>query len=225
MISYELIRSKRKTISIRITKKAQVEVRAPLGLSAKRIDEIIAPKLPWIEENLAKTQISLADKQSFALNYGDYILFRGEPVKVAKSRDGINGFFEGSIFLPDKLAPEELRLAALKAYKKAAKIVFSERVEFYSRLVGASPASVKINSAKTRWGSCSGKNSINFSWRLIMAPDDVIDYVVVHELAHTIHHNHSPSFWQLVKSVMPDYAEKRSGLKQLQQRLEHENWD
>ena len=84
---------------------------------------------------------------------------------------------------------------------------------------------VPINSAKTRWGSCSGKNSINFSWRLIMADDYMIDYVVVHELMHIKVHNHSDRFWMHVAAVMPDYKERRLQLKEFQKRVANEDWD
>ena len=90
--------------------------------------------------------------------------------------------------------------------------------------MNVTPIAVKVNSAKTRWGSCSGRNSINFSWRLIMADDDVIDYVIVHELAHIKEHNHSDRFWAVVASVLPDYKMRQAKLKILQKKLASEDW-
>ena len=87
------------------------------------------------------------------------------------------------------------------------------------------PSAVKINGAKTRWGSCSSKKSINFSWRLIKADDDVIDYVVVHELSHITEMNHSPNFWAIVENILLDYRERKVKLKRLQKRLSMENWE
>jgi len=206
-------------------KDAVVEIRAPLKISKKQIDEIITSKLSWIESNQKRALKALEGKKSFAPSFGDFVLFRGVQTRIVKSQNRIPGFEEGNLYLPDGLSPEAIRLAAIDAYKKAAKLLFARKVEAYSKIIGVKPAAVKVNSAKTRWGSCSGKNSINFSWRLVMAEDDVIDYVVIHELAHIIHHNHSPSFWFLVQSVMPDYAAKREKLNHLQQRIERENWD
>ncbi len=87
------------------------------------------------------------------------------------------------------------------------------------------PIKIGITSAKTRWGSCSGKNSVNFSWKLIMADDKTIDYVIIHELTHIKQHNHSKKFWNIVESIMPDYSEQKKKLKILGEKLNKENWE
>lgn len=104
-------------------------------------------------------------------------------------------------------------------YRKQAREILTLRMHHYSRLTGWSFKSMSINSARTRWGSCGPKNSINFSWRLMMAPMDVIDYVVVHELAHTVVKNHSKKFWEVVESVMGDYRERRRKLREVEGRM------
>lgn len=86
------------------------------------------------------------------------------------------------------------------------------------------PSAVKVGSANTRWGSCSGKNSLNFTWKLILASEAAVDYVVVHELCHILQHNHSARFWQEVGRVLPDYKEREKLLRQLQKRLVTEDW-
>ncbi len=90
--------------------------------------------------------------------------------------------------------------------------------------MNTSALSVKINSAKTRWGSCSGKNSLNFSWKLIIADERAIDYVVVHELAHTIEHNHSKQFWKIVESYIPDYKYRKTLLERAQKIISEQGW-
>jgi len=97
--------------------------------------------------------------------------------------------------------------------------ILPERIANYANLMGLAPAQVKISGAKTRWGSCSSKGNLNFSWRLMLADDDVIDYVVVHELAHLREMNHSPRFWAIVAQAMPDYKLRQKRLKKLQCRL------
>ncbi len=101
----------------------------------------------------------------------------------------------------------------IKQLKQIAKEYLPKAVEYYGNLMGLKPTSVKITSAKGRFGSCSGKNGICFSYRLMMYEKEAIDYVVVHELAHIKHHNHSASFWKLVEKYMPDYKERRRLLK------------
>lgn len=96
---------------------------------------------------------------------------------------------------------------------KAAREILPEKVLYYENLMGLHPASVTVTGAKTRFGSCSGKNSVCFSWRLMQYPDEAIDYVVIHELAHIKHHNHGKRFWALVEKYCPDYKNRRALLK------------
>jgi predicted metal-dependent hydrolase len=98
-------------------------------------------------------------------------------------------------------------------YKEMAFKVISERVALYSQKYNFSPKQVKISSAKTRWGSCSPDGTLNFTWRLVMSPLDVIDYVVVHELAHLRIKNHSRKFWSVVEAIYPEYKKQRKWLR------------
>ncbi|MBK6646369.1 MAG: M48 family metallopeptidase [Anaerolineales bacterium] len=91
--------------------------------------------------------------------------------------------------------------------------IMTERVNHYSTLHGFAPRQVKVNSAKTRWGSCTSTGTVNFTWRLVMAPLEVIDYVVLHELAHLKIKNHSPRFWKLVESLCPEFKRHRKWLR------------
>ena len=110
-------------------------------------------------------------------------------------------------------------------YKHIAENYLKNKTLHYADVMNVKPTDVKINSAKTRWGSCSGKNSINFSWKLIMADEKTVDYVVVHELAHTIEHNHSKKFWVIVGKYIPDYEMCKQNLKKLQEELSVQNWE
>ena len=102
---------------------------------------------------------------------------------------------------------------ALEAKLRAqAKIILSQRVAYYAERMGVSPAQIKITGARTRWGSCSAKGNLNFSWRLMLADAREIDYVVVHELAHLREMNHSPRFWAVVEAALPDYRERKKSL-------------
>ena len=103
--------------------------------------------------------------------------------------------------------------AALEAELRArAREILPGRVAFYAKQMGVAPARITITGARTRWGSCSGKGNLNFSWRLMLAGEREIDYVVVHELAHLREMNHSPRFWAVVEAVLPDYRERKKAL-------------
>ena len=225
MIPYKLIRSRRKTVAIHITKDAAVEVHAPLKMPKTEINRFVTEKEKWIETHLVQREQLNNEKNSFALNYGDTTLLRGKMYYI-RARDGTNAGFDGECFyLPQNLNPETFKRTVVQIYKNTAKLIVKNKVSGYAKCMNVSPAAVKITSAKTRWGSCSGKNSISFSWRLVMADDDVIDYVVVHELAHIREHNHSPRFWAAVEGVFPDYKDRQSKLKLLQKQLAVQDWD
>lgn len=111
-----------------------------------------------------------------------------------------------------RLYPEPDGETAARLQKKAREVI-PRKVAEYEAKTGLKAAGVKITSAGTRFGSCNSKNGLCFSWRLMQYPEEAIDYVVVHELAHTVHHNHSKAFWALVERHMPDYKRRRSLLK------------
>ena len=101
----------------------------------------------------------------------------------------------------------------IKKLKEKAKEILPKKVEYFSSLIGVKPTAVHITSAKTRFGSCSGKNSISFSYRLMQYPEAAVDYVVVHELCHIKHHNHSARFYSCIEKILPDYKEREKLLK------------
>ncbi|MBR5742107.1 MAG: M48 family metallopeptidase [Firmicutes bacterium] len=107
----------------------------------------------------------------------------------------------------------ELTKEETERLRKLAKAYIPPRIEYYANLMGVRPTAVRYTSAKTRWGSCSPKNSLAFSVRLMRKPPEAIDYVVVHELAHIREHNHSKRFWAIVAKYMPDWRERRKLLK------------
>ncbi|MCL2372463.1 MAG: M48 family metallopeptidase [Defluviitaleaceae bacterium] len=221
-MDYIIKRSKRKTIAIYI-KNGQVEVRAPLGCPMAAIEGFVEEKQGWISGKLATSQEQAAARRDFALGYGDFITLRGRQYPIVARAGDRAGFCGESFYMPSGLAVDAIRDICIKLYHRLAKSHIEERIAAYAAKLG-SPATVKINSAKTRWGSCSARKSINFSWRLIMAADPIIDYVVVHELAHMQEMNHSPRFWAIIEKIMPDYYLHRQGLKKLQKRLASEDW-
>jgi len=223
VIQYILTRSNRKTAAIYI-RNGQVEVRAPHRMPKQDIDRFVSSKEQWIIKNLTKQQIQAENKDSFALDYGSDVIIRDEQYPITP-RSGKSAGFDGEeLYMPPGLAPEQIKATCIQIYKILAKAHLCNRVSFFAAQMGLYPSTVKVNSAKTRWGSCSSKKSLNFSWRLIMADDDVIDYVVVHELAHLKEMNHSPRFWGVVTGVLPDYKKRKAQLKILQKKLASEDW-
>lgn len=124
-------------------------------------------------------------------------------------------WIEGALQRQEKRAQRHPRLSEGEetALRARAGAEIPPRVEYYARLMGLAPTGVKITGARTRFGSCSPNNSLCFSWRLMEYPAEAVDYVVVHELSHLVHKNHSREFYALVESVLPDYKKRKSLLK------------
>ena len=114
--------------------------------------------------------------------------------------------------IPLEKSPHTLALE--KRYRDAAKDYIPKRVEYYHQFTGGTYQKITIRDQKTRWGSCSSTGTLSFSFRLMMAPPRVLDYVVVHELCHLTHMNHSKEFWKMVEDILPDYKEHRKWLKE-----------
>ena len=224
MIDYTLTRSKRKTLALYI-RDGSVEVRAPLKMPMKSIEKFILSKEKWINDKINKTNEQALQREGFTLSYGDTVVYRGEEYPIIVKSGNSIGFDGTGFYIPPDYTPEEIKKACVRIYRMLSKRDLNEKVAEFSQMMSVSPSTVKINSARSRWGSCSAKKSINFSWRLIMADDDVIDYVVVHELAHLFELNHSDKFWSIVKHTLPDYKARQKRLRELQRRLNCEDWD
>lgn len=221
-MNYSLVRSGRKTCGIYI-RNGTVEVRAPLHFPKREIERFLTSKEGWIRQKLGESAAALEERRRFSLNYGSRILYRGREYPICP---GERAGFDGERFcVPPDLPPEEIKAACIRIYRRLAGEVLTEKVQLYARKMGVAPAAVRIHGAKTRWGSCSSRGNLNFSWRLMMAPDSAIDYVTVHELAHLKEMNHSAAFRAVVEEVLPDYRERCLSLKTLQKRLNQENWD
>jgi len=174
---------------------------------------------------LAESQAKAEQRNSFELHYGDRVLYRGKTYPITAKPGNRAGFDGISFWMPPGLPPAQIMGACIQVYRLFARQVINEKVLAYAKRMNAKPSSIKINGAKTRWGSCSAQRNLNFSWRLMMADDAVIDYVVVHELSHIVHMNHSAKFWSVVENVLPDYRMRQAELKKLQRCLSLENWE
>ena len=178
MVNYTLTRSNRKTLALCVRDGA-VEVRAPLKMPKRDIDKFVETKEKWITEKLAASKDQAEKRENFSLTCGDTVLYRGKrhPV-VARSGDRV-GYDDhtGEFYLPPNLSPERVKAAVIQVYEMLAKRYLAERLRHYQPIMGVSVTNFGISSAKKRWGSMSGRKSVNFSWRLIMAEDDIIGHL------------------------------------------------
>ena len=222
---YSIKRSNRKTVAIYI-RDGLVEVRAPIKTPLQNIERFVALKEKWIIEKLEYTKTRFEQRESFQLDYGALLLYRGGEYPLVARQGSFIGYDNDTrcFYMPVGLTSAQIKKYAIEIYKMLAKRDIPKRVFELSEQMRLVPGAIKINSAKTRWGSCSGKKSLNFSWMLIMADDEVIDYIIVHELSHLIHMDHSTEFWSVVKEQLPDYEARRDRLKQLSYKLSQQDW-
>lgn len=196
-----------------VTPDGDLEIRAPLRFSQHQIEDIVRQKSDWIKTQQEQARNSRRRTAHRQLSDGARLWYLGESYPLRITEGGAARVKHTDRFLlPENALPKAGDL--LKAwYKARARATITRRVEFYARTHHLTYSSIRITSAMTRWGSCSRKNALSFTWRLVMAPEDIIDYVVVHELAHIIEKNHSRAFWAQVESMQPDYKTRRAWLK------------
>ena len=207
----KLIRAKRRTIALIIERDGSLTVRAPKRATLQDIHGFIHQKAKWIERSREKLRAIVTTPRKEFVD-GETFLFLGKDYElrlVPRQRQTLQ--FDSGFTLKAAARPRAEALFT-KWYKTQALTIFTERVTHYANLHGFSPKQVKVTSAKTRWGSCSAKGTINFTWRLVMAPLEVIDYVVIHELVHLRIKNHSQKFWQAVELLCSAYKSHRKWL-------------
>ena len=140
---------------------------------------------------------------------GDSILYMGNSYTIMQEAAKAISISGTTLSVPEGCGIDEV----ICWLQNEASTIIQERVTRYANIMGVSYVSVKMSNAKSRWGSCSTKNNLNFAWRLVMCPISVIDYVVVHELSHIEYRNHSQAFWARVKTVLPNYREQQDWLR------------
>lgn len=172
MVEFELLRSRRRSISMEITEDLRVRVRAPQWMSREEIERFVSAHETWLEKHLPRCRARREREQQW------------------------------------EQSPEQI-----EELKRRAREYLPGRVAYYSEQMGLRPSGVKITSARKRFGSCSARNSLCFSYRLMTYPPEAIDYVVVHELAHILYKDHSRAFYALIGRYLPDYRERIKLLK------------
>ena len=218
MTPHQIIRSNRKTLSLSINENSDLIVRAPQRVSDDEIQKFISEKSDWIDKKQRLIKARLKDSENHHLNLQCLYLGSLYPLKI--DNNNVKPIsFNGHMFTIANVNREEISLPLKSWYKKRFIEVALPRLSYFSDKHKLKFNQVRVKEQKTLWGSCSSKNNINLNYLLIMAPMKVIDYVIVHELVHTIHKNHSSKFWHKVETIMPNYKDARKWLKENGYRL------
>ncbi len=222
---YTIKKSKNRnfTTSIQISSEHGVLVRAPHFVPLSQIEAFLYQKKDWVLTQLAKLEQVTSPKKKYC--DGEIHLYFGEsfPLKITRSLTNkkaklslLYNSFEALVPSSFSLGKTSLELRHLftKWYLKQGKKVITQKVNHFCQLLNVSYQRITLKRVSSIWGSCSRRNNLNFNRKLIQAPHKIVDYVVIHEVCHLIHRHHRKTFWNLVKSLDPDYKDHVKWLKQ-----------
>jgi hypothetical protein len=224
---YTLQRQARKTLQLQLTAIDTLFIKAPKNIKLDVILSFIQQKADWIQQkNYILQEQPLEESPALTdLKDGSILLFKGNEtilrVKSTYCKPSIALVAQElcvNLYAP---RPQDLRSCLKAWFILQAKKSLLQKTEFWCKKLNTNIGKITIKEQKTRWGSCSSLGNINYNWRIIMAPEKTIDYLVIHEVSHRHYMNHSKEFWHLVQSHQPDYAKHKLWLKQHSHKIFH----
>ena len=217
-MEYTLIQSARSNLLFQALPEAGIRVYAPKYLRLRDIDEMVRQRADQLAVMQRDVEARLdADRRAHPVTDGSPILIEGRRCVLrlhtgARRQGQLNGD-EYNLTLPEPDSDGAVRAAIRSTLSAMALRRIRQRLDYYIPRIGRAPGRITIRDQKSRWGSCSSRGNLNFNWKLIMAPPQALDYVVIHELCHLREFNHSPRFWALVAAQMPEYEVWKKWLK------------
>jgi len=209
----KIIRSRRRSIALVITPDGHLIVRAPLKAPAAMINKFVQEKRSWIQKKFGEIKQRPAETvHEYVEGETFFYLGRVYPLHIVES--GNNPIERTDRLCVCRTLLPDIRHRLKCWYVQEAQREIHARCMWFSMTTGYTPKSIRITDARQRWGSCTSTGGLNFSWRLIQAPLEIVDYVIVHELVHLKQHDHSKKFWNTVKEIMPDYEQRRQWLRE-----------
>lgn len=212
-----IVRTRRKKSATIKVEDGSVFVVVPKELEREKILQLVEAKHLWIIEKLAiHSESKPTREKEYVSGEAFPYLGRNYRLKVLQADYAPVKLTQGRLVvtIPNDInKPHFTRNALVRWYKRNAEKKIREKVNRYADIVGVDTGVIRIKTFKSRWGSCTPYGDLEFNWLIVLAPNRIVDYVVVHELCHLLHHDHSPQFWKEVERVMPDYQECKNWLK------------
>ncbi len=218
-IPYEVVRSRRRTADIVIERDGRVLVRIPEKIPAEKIEDIIESKRYWIYKNLAEWRDLNATRVLREYKNGEGFLYLGRSYRLLLVADQDEplllkgGRFSLRRDIVDRGEVPAARAAFQDYYVANGLKRIAARVSYFAPKVGVAPGKIDVRELNNRWATCSPKGNLAFHWKCMLAPPTIIDYIVVHELCHFHHLDHTDAFWNEVDKVIPDYRERKDWLR------------
>jgi len=205
-----VIRSRKRTsVSIQVLQDTTIKITIPYFFPKSHVAKILEEKKEWIQN----AQQKMLTREKKKVPKGVYLyLGKQYPLTLRPGQKELIEVLDNKLYIAS-FNEKFLKTYLVSWYKQQARKIIVERVNHYAQIAGVKFKSIALTSAQTRWGSCSSNKTLNFNWKLVMAPLEVIDYVVTHELAHLTELNHSRAFWETVRKMYPLYREYRTWLK------------
>lgn len=209
----QVIRSRRRSIGLEITPDARLIIRVPLRARAGVVEDIVDKKQQWIIRKLADARQRQDMSMRHEFREDEIFLFLGReyPLRLVDGTGPVLAFNQS--FLLSRHYVSYGRQAFIRWYREQAAQIFPRRLRYFCRMSGQACRRLSIGAARHRWGSCSRGGAIRLNWRLVMAPPEIIDYVIAHETAHLIRQDHSPRFWREVERLYPGHARAGAWLR------------
>lgn len=214
-IAYSLQRNNRKTASILLERDGSITVYAPENLDDQSIEQMLEKKRYWIYKQLAEWKELNHQKREREFVDGESFLYLGRNYRLRiVTNQKVPLLLKDSFFCLDESALNQDPVESFKSfYREKGQELLNERVRLYKDSIDVAINQVRVMELQYRWGSCSSQGNLNFHWKCVMAPLKIIDYLVVHELAHLVYPDHSEQFWCELAKVMPDYVERKNWLR------------
>jgi predicted metal-dependent hydrolase len=221
-LSFQIVYSRRKTVAMSVERDASVVVRAPEGMPREKIRRLIETKRFWLYQKINHDQKYPARQTRKEFVSGETILYLGRNYRLEVTDKDIAGVgFQGRFEISRANQSRAAELFKMW-YVQQAEVKIPQRAKYFADALGVSFNRVFISDLRVRWGSCTPKSNINFNWRLMKAPQTVIDYVIVHQLAHLIEPNHTPRFWNIVSIQVPRFDWAKRWLREHGELLEND---
>ena len=199
-----IIRAKRRTLTLIVEDDGSLVIRAPLRIPEKTIHEFVESHTHWIEKKQEQAR-NVVKEQAKQFLPGESFLFLGQSYNLELVKGQRKPLILDGCFKLAERSHVNAKKVFQEWYRDQARQVINEHAIMLSSRYGFHYNQIRISSARTRWGSCSPSGSLSFSWRLILNPIEVVDYVIIHELVHTVVLNHSKRYWKMVEKILPDY--------------------
>ncbi len=213
-LEIELIRSNRKTVSIHIERDGSISARIPEKISEDEILKVLKSKEYQIHKNLAQWSQLNETKVDREYVNGQSFLYLGRNYRLQLKDEKIEGIeFKKGYFFLSYSKKDKAKGLFVNFYKDKLKDKLNPIINRYKGLLNVNPKDVKVMELQNRWASCTTKGNVNFHWKCAMAPIDVLNYIVAHELTHLIHQNHTKEFWNELDKVVPNYEKQLNWLK------------